>query len=203
MRNPKSSIFTKQGKDICFIHIPKTGGQSIYKGFGVQKRRHLPVSSEPRREEALQADYAFAIVRNPYARAVSLFYWFAQLHLKPTRRCPENAAFNQWCRNTDVNSFWQQIDIPYADRHMPMFRTQSYFLKRKDDKIHPRIKIFRMEKMSEAWAQVNKDLGTDFQLPHINKSEHSSERDELTEESKRIIRTIYSEDFENFYAELS
>lgn len=68
-----------------FIAIPKTGSGSIQnylQNFGVRSKRvwyenHAPIRKikETLGEERLNNYFKFAFVRNPWDRAVSLFYW--------------------------------------------------------------------------------------------------------------------------------
>jgi len=199
--NPRTCLHKINGKEICFLHVPKTGGQSVEKSIKMGLRRHLPVTDPLRKTEVLHCDYAFAYVRNPYSWATSLFYWFSQLHEKPNKRRPENAALNQWCRNTDVNTFWRQVDVPYLNRHTSgnMFRPQSWFLMRGDGAIHPRIDVLRFEDFANEWKKVEAAVGTTIKLPHINKSKHKAPRYELTEATKKTIDRLYAIDFANFY----
>jgi hypothetical protein len=199
--NPRTCLTKVAGQEVCFIHIPKTGGQSIQKALKMGLRRHLPVTDKVRKNELLHCDYAFAFVRNPYSWAESLFYWFATLHEKPLRRRPENAALNQWCRNTDVNSFWQQVDVDYLNKQTSgnMFRTQSWFLTRMDGTLHPRVLVRRFEDMAIEWAAVCNVLGVSLPLPHTNKSGLRDRRTPLNDESRARLRELYAIDFDNFY----
>ena len=184
---------------VAFIHIPKTGGQSVHRALKMGLRLHLPVTNDLRKREILNSDYAFAFVREPYSWATSLFYWFAQLHHKTGKRRPENAALNQWARNTDINTFWLNVDVPYINRQTSgnMFQSQSWFLTREDGTIHPKINIFRFENMDEGWAKVQCELGISNKLPHTNKTK--GHRPPLNDEAKERISQIYALDFVNFY----
>tara|TARA_A200000159_G_scaffold87791_2_gene81317 strand:+ start:292 stop:894 length:603 start_codon:yes stop_codon:yes gene_type:complete len=197
--NPRTCLTKIAGKEVAFIHIPKTGGQSVHKALKMNLRRHLPVTDNVRKNEILHCDYAFAFVREPYSWATSLFYWFAQLHHKGRKRRPENAALNQWARNTDINTFWLNVDVSYLNRQTTgnMFRPQSWFLTRRDGAIHPRINIFRFENMDDGWSQVQCELGIENGLPHTNKTK--GERPPLNEEAKARIDDLYATDFANFY----
>ena len=197
--NKESGLILVGSERVVFQHIPKTGGQSVYRAFGVPLRQHLPPTHRVRREELMECSYAFAFIRDPYSRAVSTFHWLHQLHLKPIRRRPDNAIFNQWCRNTDINSFWQGIDVDWVNRYSPMFRTQSYYLNRADGKPHPRVKIFRFEDFAEGWRQVNKDLGINLKMKHVNASAHRGVDEELTPRTKERISSLYAEDFRRYY----
>lgn len=197
--NPRTCITKIKGKEVAFIHIPKTGGQSVQRALKMGLRRHLSVTDALRKKEMLHCDYAFAFVREPYSWATSLFYWFSQLHHATTKRRPENAAMNQWCRNTDINEFWLNVDVPYLNRHTSgnMFRQQSWFLMRNDGTMHPRVKVFRFEDMAVGWSQVQIDLGIDNELPHTNRT--SGERPPLNAEAKARVGELYALDFDNFY----
>jgi hypothetical protein len=198
--NPKTCLTNVAGRDVAFIHIPKTGGQSVQRALKMGLRRHLPVTHPARRNEIMSASYAFAFVRHPHSWATSLFYWFAELHLTATKRRPENAAMNQWCRNTDINTFWMNVDVPYLNRQMTgnMFRQQSWFLTMRNGRLHPKVKVLRFERMADEWEGVCDDLGVDIKLPHHN-STRKADRCALNDDAKARIAELYHLDFTNFY----
>lgn len=200
--NPKTCRTRIGNKTIGFIHIPKTGGQSVQRALKMGLRRHLPVTNDLRWNELFSVDYAFAFVRNPYTRAESLFYWLATLHLKPMKRRPENAALNQWCRNTDVDTFWLNVDVDYLNRNTSgnMFRSQSWFLTKRDGELHQRVEVKRFETIEEDWKDVCQSIGKKIALPHNNSSSQSGiDRKPLGTEARKRITELYPEDFKNFY----
>ena len=98
-----------------FIHIPKTAGMSICTAIGQQPghrmagrvnhlrkvtKHNLNASIGPR---AINQDaFIFSCIRNPYDRAVSMYYFLAA-------KAPHYRA-NMMAKRETVNTYWQRAD---------------------------------------------------------------------------------------------
>lgn len=189
-------------KNILFIHVPKTAGQSVHKALGMKNQPHKAMW----RRQIAGDTFVFSIVRNPYDRAVSLFHWFEQLHLQPKKkRLAHNAAMGALARGCDdVNEFWGRFMRPevvrYQMRYTPMLRTQLWFLAetRGGQLLHPSLgRILRFEDLATEWKELANDHGLRG-LPKVNTSKRGKWEDELDEDSKAVIREVYGCDFEMF-----
>ena len=168
-----------------FIHIPKTAGVSICKAIG-QAPGHRPPSATNRKA------FVFSCVRNPYDRAVSLFYFLRD-------RSPEYKA--QFMADGEtVNSFWTEK----ASHIRPITFTQPQKAWLQD--IERIDKLIRFETLAEDWAEMQQA----FNLPDLEHKNGDTSRpatpwqDELTEESIAKIGELYADDFEHLnYERLS
>jgi hypothetical protein len=126
-------------------------------------------------------DFVFSCVRNPYDRAVSLFYYAQQT---------SPVFCEQFLKGNDgINEFWLNPD------NLKRFRfgqPQTSWLnnaQRVD-------KIIRFERLLDDWAEIQSmhDLPA---LEHKNKSQRQPWQDELTDEAVAIIGKLYADDFEH------
>lgn len=157
-----------------FIHIPKTAGVSICQALGISAG-HAPLW------KINNDDFVFSCVRNPYDRAVSLFYYAQQ---KSPVFC------EQFLKGDDgVNEFWSNPDNLKRFR---FGRPQYSWL----NDAHRVDKIIRFECLSDDWE----DLQSVHDLPaleHKNKSQHKHWQNELSPEVIAIIGELYADDFEH------
>ena len=198
------TIFTKMIP--LFIHVPKTGGQSVHRAMGLKNGPHRPLSFY----KVKRSRYVFTVVRNPYDRAISLWKWYSELHERPMKkRTPHNAAMNVLARKCEsADQFWlnylDKKSLSYQLRYSPMLRPQMFFLKDKKSKVS-RVsdsinRVIRFENLSDEFEGIKKRFGFK-ELPHINSSKRL-EGDEMSEECRSLIRELYPEDFEVLYPKL-
>jgi hypothetical protein len=173
--NPnKSMAFNLRGKKVMFFHLPKTGGQSIYKAFGKKIQTHTPLSHPARQHELAQSSYSFAFVRHPLDRCVSFFYWVKSLHKEFNKgRRAEHYALNILSRDMTVDEFYKRFDFAYWDHCSYMLRPQAWMLQDpKTKRLDPRVNLFQFEKFSDEYRRLCLALGfTDGdmpKLPHVN-----------------------------------
>jgi len=78
LRNHTSALMPRTIEKLTFIHVPKTGGESVEKALSIQKDHSSAFarnSCKPASDKSMRSPGAvwFSIVRNPYSR---LFSWF-------------------------------------------------------------------------------------------------------------------------------
>jgi len=160
-----------------FIHIPKTAGMSICQAIK-QTSGHRPIVN------AVDDDFIFSCVRNPYDRAVSLFYFLKQ---KSPEYCKQFIS-----KNETPDSFWLKAK---TRRQVSFTAPQRYWLKGS-----ARIDcLLRFETLADDWAELANKYKLS-RLKHINRSTlrtTQSWQDELTDESIAIIGELYADDFEH------
>ena len=159
-----------------FIHIPKTAGVSICKAIG-QQHGHRPRPIKP-------GAFVFSCVRNPYDRAVSLYYFLRDK--APNYR----EAF--LIDGETVNTFWQERI--HVIRQHRFTQPQAKWL----DGIKVD-RLLRFENLAGEWQKMRDE----FELPELE-SENVNEfrpaiqwQDELSAESIAKIGELYAEDFEH------
>lgn len=175
---------------IVFIHIPKTAGVSIRVasasiGQAFKTLYHEPVKSAYLYKNLKDTDFVITSIRNPYDRAVSLFYFLRKNTGYSTRFI---------CDQT-VSQFWETFN-----EHVTFTQPQCYFLKDANNKVSERInKIIRFETLKEDWRELQQNYNLPS-LPHENINETRPAihwQDELTHAAIERIGEIYADDFEH------
>ena len=171
---------------IKLLHIPKNAGTSMQKAIGTPSIGH-------KRFKDLKGGKYFACVRNPYDRAVSV-YWFM-------RKIQSNIPFNLAATFKNINEFWRDIPTARTSERVGLIDPQMDFLKEKGGNgISPRIEtVLRYETLADDWPAfaLLHDLPP---LPHKNKSElrpATHWREQLNKESIARIGELYADDFEH------
>ena len=190
-------IDTKRG--FIFVHVPKTGGQSIVKALG-STHQQLNACHEPLYavdSSIRQGMWAFGVVRNPYERLVSLYHFMCQKTMKPSDNFDQNAiiemGFRCWLMEDE---FFMAEDKPYIQHDisnaglLPMQRrSQSWWL----DGCDCVIKFDGLEKNLNMALEA---MGHDgICLTHVNKSSHDNWRTYYDSRMRDFVRTWHAEDF--------
>lgn len=205
----------KNMKHNTIIHIPKTAGSSAVEATKHNVYGHDTLSQHLAKKQDL--GYVWSIVRNPYDRALSLYYFMRSRILRIVPK--EKHNMNTFSLAENPNDFWcnHVKDIELASFYM---RPQSWFLSEdyipltkpqsvtqiRDSIPEPQSislsskvdQILRFERLQDDWQilKANIDCGD---LPYINKTDirpslHWSE--ELNADSKAKIAEMYADDFE-------
>ena len=161
-----------------FIHIPKTAGVSICSAIG-QTHGHRP-------RKIKQGAFVFSCVRNPYDRAVSLYYFL--------RDKAPNYKEQIMIEGETVNTYWEErINQIRPVRFLQPQKAWVEDVERID-------KLIRFETLAEDWAEMRQA----FELPALEHKNGDTSRpstpwqEELTAESIAKIGEIYSDDFKYF-----
>lgn len=176
---------------MLFIHIPKTAGNSIARA-GVNSSGHKRL----RELNIGVGESIMTVVRNPYDRAVSTYYYIKQCHQTP----------NQYCatQDNDVNDWWSLIyskqgRLFSSPRPFCYFEKQVEFLNDyKGGEVSGRIDhILRYEDLEDGWPVFAATHGLQ-NLAHLNTSKlrpslHWSE--ELNADTVAKIAEMYADDF--------
>ena len=190
--------------NLCFVHIPKTGGISIINKFGIKdnslntcyREEELPYYCNEKGKELLFSPQhftpsmikekyekfynsykKFTIVRNPYTRAISEYFFREK---KATTF--DNNQFLEW---------WQKFIYSNCDH---ILSQSTYF-----ENIHYDY-VLRYENLEQEFNGMCKELGITEGLPHMNSSgiDTCSCVPLLTKQSVEFINNLYIEDFTKF-----
>lgn len=197
-----------------FIWIPKTAGASFYSRLDAPKlwvslhrvkyrfanRGTVTFSHMDYAELVKQgyvsrkfdeSAYKFGFVRNPYDRAVSLFYY-----LKRRDIVPADETFLTFCRKLRDEGC-EPIGL-YNVSGRSQCNPQLRWLENVNMDF-----IGRFETIAEDSEKVFRHLGLqDVHLPLINKTAHASYKECYCPESKEIVEAYYAEDFQGLGYEL-
>ena len=198
-----------------FVHIPKTAGISIYEAFGSRSQMgHLRLEDHP----PFPADYfKFAIVRNPWDRAVSTYAYLRsggrgnEFDLAAQEAVKACSTFDRFARN--IVEYQERLaelpapgwGIPHrpeggdpSDHRYPHLSSQTTWT---HDQNHQSILDFvgRFEQLDADLAHVAEVVGTELTLDRLNTSDRDPDyRRYYTRRSRRAIARAYDEDIETF-----
>ena len=169
------AIYVKDPKAL-FIHIPKTGGESIT----LYLERNLPTERwQGKHSRACHHDidddvFVFTCVRNPYHRVLSGYFYMLRRGRNP-KMTLEQFIFDYDMKDYVAHPQWEWVKDARVDH------------------------IARLEDIKNTFRPVKKKLGCDRNLPHKNKNGAKKDYSTLlTTEMKKKILTIHEIDFEKF-----
>ena len=200
---------------MVFIHISKTGGQSIT--ASMKDLPELKLQDDSHRhilhyEKHLREDYfSFAFVRNPWDRMVSRFFYrqkkaqSARPHSKPRfqKHCNKDASFEDFMLNPDP----YKIKPKFTDKWLAKLADDTDFLWDNcldwitDDSGEIMVDfIGRFENLEEDFLAVQKLVGFSTKLPHLNKCSNDQKKywEFYTAEARDMIAEKFSRDIAAF-----
>ncbi|GHF08216.1 hypothetical protein GCM10016455_31570 [Aliiroseovarius zhejiangensis] len=185
-------------KLVHFVHVPKTGGTSIEKalkdagakvallygsrfnGYCKATFQHMNADIYEKVIPAEFYDYSFAVVRHPFTRLVSEYFY-------RRKRGFAKRTFDDWL-NKAIDNYHKN---PYLmDNH---FRPQVDF-------IRPDVEVFKLENgLEHPLAAAAEHLGLDLQGAsiHVNRSK-AKEPVRWTGKTRARATEFYRDDFEKF-----
>jgi hypothetical protein len=204
-----SSMSIVGAQNLSFLHIPRNAGESINKwlreieGEHIQKtgaREAINTWTEVENHPRLSAfrtnhptNYTFTIVRNPWDRAVSLYYNFTQIATEEQRRAAMAAM--GW---TTMLSFEESVinhsEIVTLEWENEIHKSQSSWI---DDSIDLVVKLENLE----VDIQPIRDLfgGATLALPRENVTTRDSDyRRYYNTNTQNIIAELFAEDIDRW-----
>jgi hypothetical protein len=190
-----------------FIHIPKCAGTSLSHALGIERSTH----STYRQYAGILGDavgdyFVFTIVRNPWARFLSL-YDYARMTRSHYHDAvdPKKALYGKHldyellkdASLAECARFLVEGRLRH-DRAWNHWRPQSTWLQ--DDRGEVEVDfVGRVEEMEVAVAEISARLGLSLEVPRLNVSgESRGYRDAYDGETRRIVERHYAEDIERF-----
>lgn len=190
-----------------YIHIPRTAGRSVSNALGARGKiagKHFFA----RRILAEVGDYewkqyfTFSIVRNPWDRAVSLFF-------QQTGNLPDcKPDFRQWIIDqvsdngypNDNSRFWEcsLVDGGSTGGTSTKWKCQTDWLLGFDDKIAVDY-VARFENLAFDWKDICEIIGVKYQpLAFENPTEHNHYSYYYDDETRQIVADWHRRDIENW-----
>jgi len=171
-----------------FLHIPRTGGNSIKSTLGIKGHLHQRASAFDR--DIIRNYFSFSFTRNPWDRFVSCYFYLKAggMNEKYDARDREKfldkySSFEGFVRNVDFCELFDQ-------QH---FKPQSEYLDRELSFIG------RFEKIDRDFGDVCRKIGVSGgRLPKKNSSRRQSYRGYYNSRTKSIIAEKYKDDIERF-----
>ena len=197
-------------KQCVFIHIPKTGGESISAALGIkhgecrvnfldQKRiqtKHETLTEALLRSYPRSQDYfKFSFVRNPWDRLVSLWAYYNRRKIAPV----SGMEFRVFIENlVDATARVRQRYYHNLARKNNLLYPQHHFI---SDWFGTTAVDFvgRFENIEEDFATVCDRLSMPRRaLPHNNKSVHKHYTDYYDADTQALVGKLYAKDVEAF-----
>ena len=178
-----------------FVHIPKCAGVSINQTiFGNLAGGHTTFEEylnifEP---HCINGYFKFTIVRNPWDRLVSAYFFLKKGGFGEKDRDWFNEELSSFIDFDDFVKRWVNKKNIWKWHH---FRPQYHYMLDKREKI-PLDFVGFLENLDDDFKYITKKIGITCDLPTSNKSKHKNYQDYYNDETKEIIREIYSEDIE-------
>lgn len=184
-----------------YIHIPKTAGTSIeqflkdngknsidYLGVRNNRSLHHLLAHELKKEVPFifYKYYKFSIVRNPYDRLLSEYYW-TPIQGVGFKSGQSKADFITYVSSVVKNRLY--FTNIYNDHFIP----QADFLYNGKKILIDQ--LFRYEDLEWTIEYLKKKLNIENNLPYLNKSNKNIKKTEWTQRQKERIYKIYQKDF--------
>jgi hypothetical protein len=184
-----------------FVHVPKAGGGSFV-SF-IKSTKGVVYDRSDNDHEMFKNlkgkfDDSFAIVRNPWDRAVS-YYFFVYTMAEKTLK-------NKTYRDINHKETLQK-ELVLSELGFEFFIKENWHDPKKPFTAHTNQvewvtgvnKIFRFEKYGEAVAYIQNLLKQrNKKFPHTHKTNHLNYREYYTPELVNFVGDIYSRDIEKF-----
>lgn len=188
-----------------FVHIPKCGGTSIenviwpesrntsdlWMGFVSRFRnkyqtgglQHLLATQirEEVGEKAFQDYFKFTIVRNPWDKAVSQFFYMRQ---RPDLR--------EYIGMKEDDTFMRYLELTKNKLHVQWEKQHKFF----QDVNGKTIVDFigRLENFNEDSAHIFNRLGIQAEIPHVNATRHKHYSEYYNTETREMVAEMYKDD---------
>lgn len=194
-------IFDIGRRSVLFVHIPKAAGSSTTKWLSehgkasfVRPRPVPPFRITPQHfrwrdyDYLLDApvfDYAFAIVRDPFSRFESEYFW---AHRAANATGEPWDDFSHWAERQIIAA---SSDLFHADNH---FCPQVNFLA-------AAVKVFKVEEgLDNIVAQISEalEIPPPEKTPHLNARSDSAREIKWSGDVIELVRDFYSVDFAEF-----
>ena len=174
--------------NLTFVHIPKNGGSSVVKwlrdNFETDIIKGHPSLDMIKTE--WNVSKSFAIVRNPWARIVSAYFYLQQYgfywDLNNIHTVEDFPTFDSFVQSLDYNmNTWNTVS------------TNQHEWLSSDDTI-----ILRAESLNTDFKQIQNILDCDVPLPYINTSEHRDYKEYYNSSQVEHIRQVFKKDIDMF-----
>ncbi|MEM7267628.1 MAG: sulfotransferase family 2 domain-containing protein [Pseudomonadota bacterium] len=178
-----------------FVHVPKTAGLSVYRALGMDRPAdtHAPAFAYRSADtKFFDSAFRFAVVRNPWDRMVSAFYYlkfessYTQDRAWADRRLAQFSDFRNFAEALTQPLFRNQV---IAWRH---FLPQSLYLNIGGACAMDQLIAF--DRLDHELADVAEKLGTSYERSHENQSRRGDYRSYYTDDSAELIARLYAED---------
>ena len=215
--HPALCSTTKPSGSILWIRTPKCGGTSLINTLESEGVLERKISTSPfswvpggthlakyqrKYSQFFNKAWKFAIVRNPWDRAVSSYF-----HLIAVKKMPKHVSFEDFLRMS-----WLQMRvrlpklgprdcfpfITYWDAGNTFLRHSyplSIHLADRNGSVDYLDKIYKFEYLQETFDEICNFAGIEKRkLPHVNKTDHKHYTEYYTDELRDLVAEKYRND---------
>lgn len=182
-------------QNFVFIHINKCGGTSMERALGIPFLNHDTAQEVYAYlgEDRWLARYRFTVVRNPYDRLASLYFYRNRLSNDSVAEL--SRGFPQL-----VESVAESLSAKTAGK---MIQPQINWVTDSNGQLMIN-EFFRIEEISQAIPHLEMKLNKSINLKRLNSNPRPVKyRSLYTKDIASIVTDIYSEDFERFGYDLN
>jgi hypothetical protein len=195
---------SKKPKKALFMHIPKTGGISLYKainhpkvrikGHFIQNPFYLYLKDSLKFYP--EKPFVFAFVRNPWDRLVSAFFYLNQGGMNGSDRRDMRKYLKKY--RGDFKAFVKEAVAEGWALDQLHLKPQYEWICDDDGSLLTDY-TGRFETLRADLEEISAITGIPFQpLEHRNKSKHKPYQDYYTNETREIVEKAYKKDIELF-----
>lgn len=173
----------------AFVHINKCGGSSVEIALGL-KKRHTTASAMRRSMGVAEWNrrFSFAIVRNPFARVTSIYFYRVRTgHPTVARR---TVNINAW-----IERVWADRDPAFVDVPNLLAPATEWLCEDGEMIVSD---VARLETLQDDWPRICRRLGTRVDLGRTNSNLYPPYQALLTQRSRAIVEDVFAEDLERF-----
>lgn len=205
----KGHLFNAFDRHQClFIHIPKTGGVSVYRSLFSSQENQTTVKSIGHfslkdygiifGHDKLKEYFKFTLVRNPWSRLLSSYKFMKKGGFHPRDAAWTEKNLSKFSSFNDFIVQWLNHRNIYRSLH---FIPQYEFLISRNGQTNIDF-IGKLEDINSDFSRIKDKLRIDCKLIHHNQSSSNRKkinyRDFYTEETRDIVAHVYRKDIEMF-----
>ena len=185
-----------------FVHIPTTGGLSVYKAFGMEMPHdtHAPVAGYYAADLNLFRNaFVFALIRNPWDRLLAAFHY---LKFQPVSAADQRSDRDILWSKRHLSGIDTFDDFMYALR-MPKFRRlvltwrhfipQHYFITEARTGVTVK-NLVRFEDLDCGLADVAVKIGLGIKVGQRNASWRAGYQDYYDDDDRQFVAGLYAKD---------
>lgn len=172
----------------CFVHINKCGGTSVEKALGIHVKNHDTALQHRERVGmvAWENMFTFSVVRHPYDKVCSHYRY--RVKTNQTGLADGHLSLDDWVKEAYGNKNPQYYENPL------MFAPCSTWLE--DDKGEVIVDfVAKLEDIERDWCYIQGRLGVNTPLGVENSTANTVRSNELSQNSKIILKKHFHKDF--------
>ena len=176
--------------DFSFVHINKTGGSSVERALALPFQHKT--AAELREElgaRRWERRFRFTIIRNPWDRAVSHYYY--RVMTNQTGLGDGAVAFGEW-----IERVYGERDPRYYDQPR-MFMPQLDWLTDREGRLLVEF-IGRFETLEKDFTEICRRTGRRATLPHLKRSARPDYRQAYTDRTAELVGRWFAADASAF-----